>query len=117
MNRKFRKQSTSGNSKVLEVCKTKSETTPDMSLTVREIMIKYASGTINDLALDYDYSEDDEDFRGLDPAEIHMMAQESGLIVKKAKDDKEKAETAKRKKAEKEAIIAEYQKTLNQPNE
>lgn len=47
-------------------------------------------GMSDDYELDYDYSMDDDDLRGIDPADMFYMAQQSSDLVKK--------ETAKNKK-------------------
>ena len=68
---------------VYEVNEGISQTVPDQSLTVREILIKYASGTVPDI-FDNDplYNEDFPDLRGLDISELHEMRREAQEDVK-----------------------------------
>lgn len=51
-----------------------SETVPHQALTIREILARYASGTVPDvMTRDENYSEDNEDLRGIDIAEYHDL--------------------------------------------
>jgi len=102
--RKYQTQSVAGNSHLREICKTKGQTVPDQTLTVREILYKYANGTLNDLQEDYDYSGDDEDYRGLDPSEMHAMATESSKVIK----DQDERKKRKAKKDYDQSVIDKY---------
>lgn len=49
-------------------------TVPHQALTIREILARYASGTVPDvMTRDENYSEDNEDLRGIDIAEYHDL--------------------------------------------
>ena len=107
----FRKVTNAGNSKHKEVCLTISQTVPDQTMSIREIMRRFASGTLDNIELPYDYNEDDEDFRGLDPADIYNEVQrgnevaqeiESRRSKKKADADRQKLENEIRQKIENE---------------
>ena len=111
MKRKFKSASTQGHSKQKEVCKTKSLTVPDQTLTVRELLSRSAMGMLDDYQLDYDYSMDDDDFRGLDPVEMFNMSQDSAELVKRETAKREKAEKMKADKKLKDEIIEEYKKS------
>lgn len=61
----------------------KSETVPDQSLTVREILKKYASGTLDDIASEAFYNDDDDlpDLRGLDITELYQMKRDAQMDI------------------------------------
>lgn len=115
LKRKFKSASTQGHSKNKEKCFTKSETTPDQTLTVRELMTRSAMGMYDNHELGYDYSMDEDDLRGIDPADMFYMAQESSDLVKKENSRKQKAEKDKADKKLKDDAIAEYKKSLESP--
>ncbi|OPC58832.1 hypothetical protein [Elizabethkingia bruuniana] len=69
-------------SPVAESNSVKSETVPDQSLTVRQILDKFASGTIGDIGHnDLDYSEDLPDLRGLDITELEAMKADAQMDI------------------------------------
>lgn len=116
--RKFKSASTQGHSKSKEICVTPSLTVPDQTLTVRELLNRSAMGMSDDYELDYDYSMDDDDLRGIDPADMFYMAQQSSDLVKKETAKKQKADKAKAEKKLKEDAIEEYKRSIeNPPNE
>lgn len=111
--RKFRKQQTAGNFPKMETTTLKSETIPDQSMSIREIMTRFANGTLDDISTDYPYTEDLPDIRGLDIVERDQMlsqarheakearenvaksAEENREIKRKIKENQEKVEDAK----------------------
>lgn len=113
MKRKFIKNSVAGNSRHTETIKTKSLTVPDQSLSVRTILQKFANNTLNDIGQDEYYSDDDDDIRGYDPAEMLEMAKNASGVVKKETDRQEKArkerEAQALKKKHREEFLAEQQ--------
>lgn len=113
MVRKFRKINVSGNSKVKERCTTTSLTIPDQTLTIREIMQRFVSGTLAPIELDYDYNEDSDDFRGIDPADVFNQVTDakSTLDYLKDKDNKrkEKADRLKLETEIREKILKEQE--------
>jgi hypothetical protein len=113
--RKFKSASNAGHSKNKEKCLTKSETTPDQTLTVRELLRRSALGMADDYELDGDYSMDDDDLRGTDPADMFYMAQQSSDLVKKETAKQQKAEKAKADKKLKDEAIEEYKRSQQQP--
>ena len=75
MNRTYRTMNTQGNSTDTEsYVGVVSQTVPDQTYTVREILLKFASGQKLPLANEPYYSEDLPDLRGLDPSEVFQMA-------------------------------------------
>lgn len=112
MARKFRLASLHGNSKLKEVCKTKSLTIPDQSLTVRELMQRHAQGTLDDLHLEDYYSMDEEDFRGIDPVDMYNMATEASDLLKKDSEKREKAKADKLRKKQDDEAVEAYKKSL-----
>ncbi|CAI9672780.1 hypothetical protein [Elizabethkingia anophelis] len=65
----------------------KSETVPDQSLTVREILKKYANGTLDDIGnRDIYYNDDDDgfdgvDLRGLDISELQQLERDAQIDI------------------------------------
>lgn len=81
---KFRTPFTSMDEKkpLVEVITGISETIPDQSLTVREILTKYAQGTLDDIAqYDYDGNDDMPDLRGLDITELQQMKHDAQMDI------------------------------------
>ncbi len=76
-----------------------SETVPDMALTPQQILQRFASGTLDPLQFTPEYSEEQEDYRGLDMVEIQEMRKELSKQVKYLKDQ-----------AEQEALKIEFEK-------
>ncbi|OPB99123.1 hypothetical protein BAS10_05525 [Elizabethkingia meningoseptica] len=66
---------------VAEIVTGKSETVPDQSLTVREILDKFASGTLDEISRDLDYSDDLPDLRGLDIVELEALKHEAQMDI------------------------------------
>ena len=88
-----------------------SMTVPDQSLTVREIMLKYANGTLNEIEHEKVYVEQGEDLRGYDMCEIYNMAKENGELIMEAK---KKLSTKKKKEEFDKLVEEEVQKILIQ---
>ncbi|WP_407512824.1 hypothetical protein [Elizabethkingia miricola] len=59
----------------------KSETLPDQSLSVRDILQKFANGTLDEIANDAFYSEDLPDLRGLDITELEEMKRDAQMDI------------------------------------
>ncbi|MDX8558673.1 hypothetical protein OZ663_18515 [Elizabethkingia sp. HX CGY] len=64
----------------------KSETVPDQSLTVREILKKYANGTLDDISSQPFYNDDVDgydmpDLRGLDITELTQLKRDAELDI------------------------------------
>jgi hypothetical protein len=101
--RKFKSSVTEGNSPDKEKNYGNSITVPDQSYTVREILTKFASGTLSDVYMEPEFSEDLPDLRGLDITEIHELKkaqkEEVEKLDKKAKKIKEDLENLHRKEA------------------
>ncbi|WP_407483953.1 hypothetical protein [Elizabethkingia anophelis] len=83
MDRKFRTPFSSMDDKnpISEKNIGKSETVPDQSLTVRQILDKFASGTLDELSRDLDYSDDLPDLRGLDITELQQMKRDAQMDI------------------------------------
>lgn len=112
--RKFRKVNNQGNSPLKESCLTISETTPDMTLTVREIMKMYVNNTLGDIAHELDYNEDDDDLRGLDPADVYYMAQEANKTILEQQERKTRKKKLDEKEKLKFEILAEIESQKQQ---
>lgn len=75
--RKFRSSQTQGNFPIKEINSLPSETIPDQSMSVQEILLRFASGTLPDIVREQNYSEDMPDLRGLDISEIYNLKQQA----------------------------------------
>lgn len=93
----IRSSRTQGNSPCKEKIAGTSQTVPDQSYTVREILVKFASGTLPNIYAEPEFSEDLPDLRGLDISEIHAIKQQN---AKEIKDKENDLEDLKRKKKE-----------------
>lgn len=74
--RNYRSSLVSGNHPG-EVNTLPSETVPDQALTVQEILLRYASGTLPNIVIGEEYNEDMPDLRGLDYVERANLAKEN----------------------------------------
>lgn len=88
MDRKFRTpfSSMDDENPVAEIVIGVSETVPDQSLTVREILDKFANGTLDTIASDKYYNDDDDgfdgvDLRGLDIIELQQLEREAKMDI------------------------------------
>ncbi|WP_155267305.1 hypothetical protein [Elizabethkingia anophelis] len=71
---------------VAEIVRGVSETVPDQSLTVREILDKFANGTLDEIGNDRYYNDDVEgydmpDLRGLDITELQQMKRDAQMDI------------------------------------
>ena len=68
---------------VAEIVTGVSHTVPDQALTVREILEKFASGTLDEIAGEPFYNDDDElpDLRGLDITELEQMKRDAQMDI------------------------------------
>lgn len=81
--RNYRNAAFSGNSTDTERNYGISQTVPDQTLSVREIIDRYASGTLPDVMKGEEfYSEDLPDLRHLDMSELHELRQQARKDVK-----------------------------------
>lgn len=98
-----------GVSPVMEKNTLPSETIPDMAMSIREIMQRFVNGTLDDIQLQGDYTEDLPDVRGLDPVEINSMLNSAKERYQTARDNVTASaeETRKVRKAIKEKEIEE----------
>lgn len=87
MKRKYLNSSEAGNSARLERNTEVSQTVPDMALSIREIMSRYASGTLDDLQNELFYSEDLPDLRGLDISQLMEMKSEAQQDVNRLQQE------------------------------
>ena len=96
--RKFKNAAKLTSSADMEVNTQVSCTVPDQSLSIREILIRYANGTISDISLNNElvYSEDMPDLRGIDISELQQLKKEAQADVKDIE-----AELLRRKAAQK----------------
>lgn len=82
MVRKFKIASKAGNSKPTESNKGKSMTVPDQSMSIRDIIDKFAHGVLPDFSHELEYSEEMPDLRGMDLSELHQMRKEVKQEIK-----------------------------------
>ena len=97
--RKFKNAAKLTISADMEVNTQVSCTVPDQSLSIREILMRYANGTVSDISLNNElvYSEDMPDLRGIDISELQQLKKEAQADVKDIQ-----AELNRRKAAQKE---------------
>ena len=83
--RKFKNAAKLTSSADMEVNTQVSCTVPDQSLSIREILIRYANGTISDISLNNElvYSEDMPDLRGIDISELQQLKKRSSSRCKR----------------------------------
>ncbi|WP_139366409.1 hypothetical protein [Elizabethkingia anophelis] len=88
MDRKFKTpySSMDDENPVAEIVRGISETVPDQSLTVREILDKFANGTLDEIGNDRFYNDDVDgydmpDLRGLDITELQQMKREAQMDI------------------------------------
>jgi len=112
--RKFRKVSMAGNSPDKEVNTLPSETVPNQAMSMRTIMARFASGTLNDISRETEYSEDLPDLRGLDISQLHDMKLENQRKIKELEAEKQRREILANDAKEKR--IAEAIKAQELPN-
>lgn len=75
-----------------------SEAIPDQSLSVRELLRRHTRGTLQDIAHnDIFYNEDMPDMRGLDIVERRQMVDENKELIKKTISDEKKKKDDKSK--------------------
>lgn len=85
MDRKFKTpySSMDDENPVAEIVTGVSHTVPDQSLTVREILEKFASGTLDEIAGEPFYNDDNDlpDLRGLDITELEQMKRDAQMDI------------------------------------
>ncbi len=65
-----------------ENIRTISLTVPNQTMSLRELLTRFANGTIDDVAQDLVYNEDHPDLRGLDISELYEMKAENARYIK-----------------------------------
>lgn len=78
--------------------KKKSETVPNQAMGVREIMTRFANGTLPDISREIFYSEDLPDTRGLEPWQVQDMIDDNKEQIKHLQSDLKKAERLERER-------------------
>lgn len=74
--RQYRSSATAGNSPIEEHFTLPSETVPNQSMSVQEILTRFASGTLPNIMREQTFSEDLPDLRGLDISELYQMKED-----------------------------------------
>lgn len=75
-----------------------SEAVPDQSLTVRELLLRHSRGTLQDIAHnDIYYNEDLPDMRGLDIVERRQMLDDNKQFIQETIADEKKKKADKSK--------------------
>lgn len=72
-----------------------SETVPNQALTVRQILERYASGTIMPISFEREFSEDLPDLRFMDISELEIMAETNAAVINEHKLKEDKIKMAK----------------------
>lgn len=75
--RTYQKSAEAGNSPDKELNLLPSDTVPDQSMSVRTILERFANGTLGDMGNLPEFSEDNEDLRGLDISTRFDMEKEA----------------------------------------
>lgn len=114
--RHYRSATSAGNTQQKERFVKPSLTVPDENMSVRTILERYASGTLNDVALSrqMDYTQDLPDLRGLDISQIHEMKAEINAQVENIEGELKKRKAAS--KVQEAVIIPEEKFEINPEN-
>ena len=77
-------------------------------------MQKYINGTLNDISIEGNYTEDDEDLRHLDMSDIHEMAvNRSNVIKESVRKSKSRKQKVKEDEELKRRVDEELEKLKN----
>lgn len=93
--RTYRSSLIAGHSPWKEVNNGHSETVPDQSYTVREILTKFAQGNLPDIYSEPEFNEGMPDLRGLDYVQLMEMREENKQRVSALEKQKKAAERLK----------------------
>lgn len=97
--RTYQNSAQAGNSPDKELNYLVSDTVPDQGMTVRTILERFASGTLSDVNYQMEFSEDNEDLRGLDISQRYDMEKQAKRdAIEIAERIKEEAQEARRNK-------------------
>jgi hypothetical protein len=100
--RRYRSALTAGNDANGETSKLPSMTVPDQSLTVRQILQRFANGTLGDISMNEPfYSEDLPDLRGMDMVQLNDMKREANQDILDIKAELKRREDEKKAKDKK----------------
>lgn len=107
--KRFKKIATMRESTEKEQNFKKSETVPDQSLSVREIMVRFANGTLGDITRELEFTEDLPDLRNLDISQVHAMREQGRQDIAAMQESVKKAKANKQQNppAEDAEIITE----------
>jgi len=109
--KRYKKVATMTPSKNKEQNFEQSKTVPDQSLTVRQIMVRFANGTLNEIEREAFYNEDLPDTRGLDISQRKAMAENAksdyAQMVQSVKEAKAAKKAAAQQKEIEDAKIVE----------
>lgn len=86
MKRTFKNSANIGESKIKESNFGESQTVPDQSLTIRQILQRSVNGTLGNIAQDVEFSEDNFDLRGLDIVELMELRRDTNQRIKYLKE-------------------------------
>ncbi|WP_373755077.1 hypothetical protein [Jeotgalibaca porci] len=75
--RKYRNSTDQGNYPIKEENHLPSMTVPDQAMSIEEILVRFASGTLPDVMHNIEYSDDMPDLRGLDISELMDMKKQA----------------------------------------
>lgn len=93
-----------------------SQTVPDQTLTIKEILVKYANGTMSDINIEPQFNEEMEDIRGLDYVELNEIAKQNKEHISELQANLEqyKVESAKKKKQAKDQELIKLREQIDE---
>lgn len=74
-----------------------SETTPDMALSINDILTRFTRGTLPPIGLGGEYSGDNPDIRGLDISQIDEIRSENQALIQEYENKQKAIREAKEK--------------------
>lgn len=110
--RKFKNANQAGHSPEKEKNFLPSETVPDQTMSVRDIIRRFASGTVNDVSREPQFTEDMPDLRGYDISQLHDMRLQAKDDVQAIEAELKRQEIIKNH--EKEKRIKEEQRQISE---
>ncbi len=93
-----------------------SQTVPDQSLTIKEILVKYANGTMSDVNIQPQFNEEMEDLRGLDYVQLNEIAKENKAQIEALQEnlDNYRKDTAKQKQQAKDKELKSLREQIDE---
>ena len=91
-------------------------TVPDQTLTIKEILVKYANGTMSDINIQPQFNEEMDDLRGLDYVELNEIAKQNKehITELQANLEKYKTDSANKKKQAKDKELKQLREQIDE---